>query len=57
MKLTAYILGTISTMLFVIGALFKIQHWCGAGVLLTIGMCLFAIFIPFFAIYKYKKED
>jgi len=57
MKLTAYILGTISTMLFVIGVLFKIQHWCGAGVLLTIGMCLFAIFIPFFAIYKYKKED
>ena len=58
MKLAMYILGTVSSMLFVIGALFKIQHWPGAGVMLTLGLAAFgAIFIPLFAIYHYKKSE
>lgn len=58
MKLATYIIGTLSSMLFIIGILFKIQHWPGAGVLLTLGLGIFGIiFIPIFAIYHYKKSE
>jgi len=55
MKLATYILGTASGMLAIIGMLFKIQHWPGAGVMLTLGLAVFGIgFIPLFAIYQYS---
>lgn len=58
MKLATYIIGTISSMLFVIGILFKIQHWPGAGVMLTLGLAAFGIvFIPLCAIYHYRKPE
>ena len=58
MKLATYILGTVSSMLFVIGALFKIQHWPGAGIMLTLGLAAFGlVFIPLYAIYQYKKSE
>ena len=58
MKLAMYILGSLSSMLFIVGILFKIQHWPGAGVMLTLGLGIFPIvFIPLFAIYHYKKSE
>lgn len=39
--------GLFSSMIFLIGILFKVQHWPGASVLLTVGMVMFAlIFLP-----------
>ncbi len=55
MKLTVYLLGTISGMIAVLGMLFKIQHWPGGGIMLTVGLAAFAIFIPLYAIYQYRK--
>ncbi len=56
MKTFAYITGSTSASLTVLGLLFKIQHWPGASIMLVLGMGLFALlFSPTFAIYKYKK--
>jgi len=58
MKLATYIIGALSSMLFIVGVLFKIQHWPSAGILLTIGLGIFGIiFIPIFAIYHYRKSE
>lgn len=57
MKKLAYISGVMTSMMALLGMLFKIQHWPGAGILLTIGIAGFAlIFIPSYAKYKYDKE-
>ncbi|MCX6327538.1 MAG: hypothetical protein NT144_12950 [Bacteroidia bacterium] len=42
MKKSTFILGVISTFLVLIGGAFKIQHWPGAGICLTLGVVLFA---------------
>lgn len=57
MKIFTYIIGTVSAMLFVIGVLFKIQHWPGASVLLTLGLGVIGlVFIPLCAMRLYKKD-
>ena len=57
MRKLIYVSGAITSSLFVLGMLFKIFHWPGAGPLLLVGMTGFAlIFIPSFAVYHYKKE-
>lgn len=57
MKKLAYISGVMTSMMALLGMLFKIQHWPGASILLTIGIAGFAlIFIPSYAKYKYDKE-
>ena len=38
MKQKIYLLGLISMLIIVSGTIFKINHWPGAGVLLTIGI-------------------
>lgn len=43
MKKTTLTLGVISSVLFVIGVLFKFQHWPGAGIALTISLVIFAL--------------
>ena len=57
MKKLAYISGVITTMLALIGVLFKILYWPGANILLVLGMAsLSLIFIPSFAKYMYDKS-
>ena len=43
MKKSTYVVGVASSILFFIGAVFKIMHWPLAGVLLTLSVLLFAL--------------
>jgi len=57
MKKLAYVSGALTSMLALLGILFKIQHWPGAAILLVLGIGGFAlIFKPSFAKYKYDKK-
>jgi hypothetical protein len=57
MKQLAFISGALSTSLFVLGSLFKLMHWPGAGPLLTFGLVGIAlIFIPSVTKYQYSKD-
>jgi len=57
MKKTMKIVGWISMLMITVGALFKIQHWPGAGPLLVFGFFfLGAIFFPS-ALWVMKKES
>jgi hypothetical protein len=45
--LLMYLSGLISPILFLVGILFKVQHWPGASLLLFVGLVLFAlVFLP-----------
>ncbi len=56
MKNTMKIIGWISMTMITVGALFKIQHWPGAGILLVLGFFLLgALFFPS-AVWVMKKE-
>ncbi len=57
MKKLIYILGTVAAMLSAIGQLFKVQHWPGGGILISLGLVLLAIFFPLFAYYHYNKTE
>jgi hypothetical protein len=47
MKSTMRIFGVVSTILLAVGTLFKIEHWPGAGILLTLGFFLLGtVFLP-----------
>jgi hypothetical protein len=47
MKQKIYILGLISSMILVTGAMFKVYHWPAAGIFLTIGtLLLLFLFLP-----------
>ena len=51
-----YITGMIAGMVTITGALFKVQHWPGAGIMLTLGLfTLAAIFLPMFAVVKIRE--
>lgn len=57
MKRTLKISGAITIVLILLGALFKFQHWPGAGILLLASLSFFAlIFIPLNIIMKFKDE-
>ena len=57
MKKLAYVSGALTSMMALLGILFKIMIWPGASILLVLGIAGFAlIFIPSFAKYKYDKE-
>lgn len=50
-----YLTGMISGILTIIGALFKVQHWAGAGILLVLGLfSLAVVFLPIFAVVKIR---
>lgn len=56
MKKTMYILGYIAAILMTTGLLFKIQHWPGAAVMLTLGIALLNFgFLPMFFYDKYRN--
>ena len=57
MKQKLYILGVITAIIISTGAIFKVNHWPGAGVLLTAGiLILVLIFLPAALISSYKAE-
>ncbi|MCD6565304.1 MAG: hypothetical protein J7K53_05115 [Bacteroidales bacterium] len=57
MKKLVFITGALSFSLTTIGMLFKIMHWPVAGILLAVGIGLFAlIFVPCISKYLYDKE-
>jgi len=57
MKKLAFITGALSFSLTPLGILFKLMQWPGAGVLLVVGIGLFAIvFVPSIAKYLYDKD-
>jgi hypothetical protein len=57
MKNTMKIFGLLSLVMITVGALFKIQHWPGAGVLLVFGFILLGfLFFPS-ALWIMKKES
>lgn len=56
MKKAAFILGTFFASISLLGILFKVMHWPGAGVGLVTGVVGFALFaLPAIAIYKFKR--
>ena len=57
MKKTMKTIGLVSLVLITVGALFKIQHWPGAGILMTLGFFfLGTVFFPS-ALWVMKKES
>jgi hypothetical protein len=58
MRGIAYLSGTIFLMLTIMGALFKLMHWPGAGITLVVcvvGLALIAL--PIIAIYKFRSAN
>jgi len=53
-----YIMGYFALSWCLLGTLFKIQHWAGAGVMIILGaVCLTTIVFPMYVMKVYKKED
>lgn len=51
-----YVIGGITIAINFVAALFKIMHWPGAGIMLTIGIIIpFILFLPAYLIYQGKK--
>jgi len=51
-----YLTGVVFGMLSILGALFKVQHWPGAGWMLTIGLTGTALlFLPMYAIHQIRS--
>jgi hypothetical protein len=47
MKQKIYIFGIVSSMILITGTMFKVQHWPGAGIMLSIGtVLLITLFLP-----------
>ena len=58
MKRTMRIFGLVSPTLMSLGGLFKIQHWPGAGIMLTLGAILLSfVFLPSALIVMYKETQ
>jgi hypothetical protein len=58
MKQKIYILGVVTTLITFTGAIFKVNHWPGAGILLMLGLVTLAlVFIPAALINQYKAEE
>lgn len=58
MKKLIYISGIIAAIVLTLGTSFKIQHWPGAGILLTISIAFFALFfIPAALLNNYQHEQ
>lgn len=57
MKQKIYITGLITTMIVFLGGIFKVNHWPGAGIMLTLGiLMLIFLFLPLALINHYKSE-
>lgn len=57
MKNKIYTLGLVTTIVVFLGILFKMLHWPGAGILLTLGIFLLVlVFLPVALINNYKES-
>jgi len=57
MKQKLYIVGVITMLVIFTGAFFKVNHFAGAGILISAGVfMLLLIFLPFALINNYKTE-
>ncbi len=57
MKQKIYILGIGTTLLILLGIIFKVNHYPGAGILMTTGIIILLLaFIPSALINNYKNE-
>ena len=55
MKKFMYVLGMIAPSLLIAGTIFKIQHWPGAGVMITLSLFMLgAIYLPVFVMVKIR---
>jgi hypothetical protein len=55
MKKFMYILGTIAPSVLIVGAVFRLQHWPGGSVLITLGTFLLAaVYLPVFAMVSIR---
>jgi hypothetical protein len=55
MKQKIYILGIVSAMVLITGTMFKVQHWPGAGVMISAGtVLLLTLFLPAALINHYR---
>lgn len=51
-----YVVGGITIAINFVAALFKLMHWSGAGIMLTIGIIIpFILFLPAYLVYQGKK--
>lgn len=58
MKKAVLITGLISTIMIVLGALFKIQHWPGAGPLIVFGVMIHVLaFLPLWMIFRVRETQ
>jgi hypothetical protein len=56
--LSLYLSGLIPGIITILGSLFKIQHWPGAGVMITLGLIGLAfLFLPMYASYRIREAD
>ena len=57
MKQKIYIIGVVIVATIFTGAIFKVNHWPGAGVLITAGMtALIFLFLPLALLHHYKSD-
>jgi len=57
MKQKIYIFGVLTTLVIFTGAIFKVNHFPGAGILLTLGIAFLVLgFLPMALINNYKQE-
>jgi hypothetical protein len=55
MKQKIYIFGIASAMIVILGTMFKVQHWPGAGIMISLGIVLLlTLFLPAALINHYK---
>ncbi len=53
-----YIFGLIAGIIFIAGAMFKIQHWPGAGIMITLsGFVTVFVFIPILVVQALKDKE
>ncbi|NRA11694.1 MAG: hypothetical protein HRT57_07055 [Crocinitomicaceae bacterium] len=58
MKGLAYSTTAIFTSLTLLGMLFKVMHWPGAGIALVLGVAgISLIVIPIVSVYKYRRAN
>ncbi len=57
MKKTAYILGLLGSILAIVGSVFKMMHWPGASILLTLGFVIVVLgFLPMYFILSFREQ-
>ena len=57
MKRTVKITGLVAIFMILVGSLFKVQHWPGAGITLVLGFAIFSfLFIPLNIIMKFRDD-